>query len=125
MAKWTVPETRHGLKNSVRGTLGQHVRKMTPPSTPNVAQQNDRQLPARPAPVGAAAIRTTDVRYNDAARSNANVAPVAFTETFLVVVEGFDNSFANQPVYQIQMWRVTVLHQAIDSGSNKVNPKQT
>jgi hypothetical protein len=27
-------------------------------------------------------------------------------------------------VYQIQMWRVTVLHQAIDSGSNRVHPKQ-
>jgi beta-lactamase regulating signal transducer with metallopeptidase domain len=132
MAKWTVPETSHNLKNSARATISQHLpsRKVMTHNSPQVtqeevAQQNDRQTSARPAQLGAAGLRPTDVRYNGTDPTRANVTPVAFTETLLVVVEGFDNSVANQPVYQIQMWRVTVLHQAIDSGSNKVHPKQT
>lgn len=137
MAKWTLPgtgrkiETDRALENSARATTSQHLpaRSVRPHNSLNVAQENDRQASARTDQVGPAGIRRTDVRYNDPEKLNANVAPVAFTETFLVVIEGLDNglansAIANQPVYQIQLWRVTVLHQAIDSGSNRVHPKQ-
>jgi hypothetical protein len=49
--------------------------------------------------------------------------PVTFTETFFVVVEGHESGLSNQTVYQIQMWRLTVLHPAVDS-STRVHPKQ-
>lgn len=131
MAKWTLPEgsrnirTDHNLKHSRR------VKAHNSPNVAekNVAQDNDRQACARMDQIGAAGLCRTDVRYNGAENEKANVTPVVFTETFLVVIEGPDNGVAknvaaNQPVYQIQMWRVTVLHQAIDSGSNRIHPKQ-
>ena len=57
--------------------------------------------------------------------TNANVTPVAFTETLFVVVEGSDGGSPDQPVYQIQLWRMTVLHPAVDPGGNRIPAKQT
>jgi beta-lactamase regulating signal transducer with metallopeptidase domain len=56
--------------------------------------------------------------------SNADVTPVAFTETLLVVIDGSENGFPDQPVYQIQLWRVTVLHPVVDSNSNRIPRKE-
>ncbi len=57
--------------------------------------------------------------------ANAAVTPVAFTETFFVVIQNPDSGSSDQPVFQIQWWRVTVLHPAIDPDSNRIPPKKT
>ncbi len=57
--------------------------------------------------------------------TKANAAPVAFTETFFVVVQSSVHGSVEQPVFQIQMWRLTVLHPVIDPNSNRIPPKQT
>jgi len=56
---------------------------------------------------------------------DAVITPVAFTETFLVVIEGPEQGSSDQPVLQIQWWRVMVLHPAVDPNSNRIPPKKT
>jgi len=56
---------------------------------------------------------------------NAVVTPVAFTQTFFVVIEEPGQGSSDQPVFQIQWWRVMVLHPAVDSDSNRIPPKKT
>jgi beta-lactamase regulating signal transducer with metallopeptidase domain len=58
-------------------------------------------------------------------RAGATAAPVGFTETLFVVVEGSQNGSSNQPVFQIQLWRVMVLHPVVDPNSNRIPAKQT
>jgi Zn-dependent protease with chaperone function len=68
---------------------------------------------------------TAERRPADMVRlASANAAPAVFTETFFVVVQSGRNSSA-QPVLQIQMWRLTVLHPVIDPNSNRIPPKKT
>ena len=57
--------------------------------------------------------------------TTANPAPVAFTETFFVIVEGNDPGLSDRPVFQIQLWRLTVFHPAVDADGNRIPPKQT
>jgi beta-lactamase regulating signal transducer with metallopeptidase domain len=45
--------------------------------------------------------------------TGANTVPVAFTETFFVVVEG-NGGGPEEPIYQIHLWRVMVFHPLID-----------
>jgi len=77
-----------------------------------------RQFPTSESLVGSmfhpAGFRTTQ----------ANVFPVAYSETFLVIVEG-DHGSTDQPVFQIQMWHVVVLHPVVNSNSTKIPAKQT
>jgi len=61
----------------------------------------------------------TDVRL-----TNATAVPVAFTQTFFVVVEGSENGLSEQPVYRIQLWRVTVFHPVVDPAGNRVPRKE-
>jgi beta-lactamase regulating signal transducer with metallopeptidase domain len=56
--------------------------------------------------------------------TNASAAPVAFTETLFVVIEGSKNDNSNQPVYQIQLWRVMVLHPVVDPNNSRIPAKQ-
>jgi beta-lactamase regulating signal transducer with metallopeptidase domain len=56
--------------------------------------------------------------------TNATAVPVAFTQTFFVVVEGSESGFPEQPVYRIQLWRVTVFHPVVDPDSNRVPRKE-
>jgi hypothetical protein len=56
--------------------------------------------------------------------TNATTVPMAFTQTFFVVVEGSENGFPDQPVYQIQLWRVMVFHPFVDPDSNRVPQKE-
>src|ERR1700730_16598662 len=65
-------------------------------------------------------VRSANVRL-----TNASALPVAFTETLFVVIEGSQNDASNQPVYQIQLWRVMVLHPVVDANSNRIPAKQT
>ncbi len=71
------------------------------------------------------AVHRTNVRRTDVGLTNADVVPVAFTETLFVVVEGREEGSAEQPVYQIQLWRVTVFRSAINRSSNRIPAKQT
>ncbi|HEY6372569.1 MAG TPA: M56 family metallopeptidase [Candidatus Sulfotelmatobacter sp.] len=57
--------------------------------------------------------------------TRANGAAFAVTETLFVVVEGNEHGPANRPVFQIQMWRVMVLHPVVDPNSNRIPAKQT
>ena len=65
-------------------------------------------------------VRTANVRL-----TNASAAPVAFTETLFVVIEGSKNDASNHPVYQIQLWRVMVLHPAVDPNTSRIPAKRT
>jgi beta-lactamase regulating signal transducer with metallopeptidase domain len=65
-------------------------------------------------------VRPTNVRL-----ANASAAPVAFTEALFVVIEESENDASSPPVYQIQLWRVMVLHPVVDPNSNRIPAKQT
>lgn len=70
-------------------------------------------------------VAQTDVRPTNVRLTKADVAPVVFTETLLVVFEGGAKGSAAEPVYQIQLWRVMVLHPVVDPNSNRIPAKQT
>jgi beta-lactamase regulating signal transducer with metallopeptidase domain len=74
--------------------------------------------------VARADVRQTNVRLTNARLSKADVTPVVFTHTFFVIVEGAENGASDQPVYQIQLWRVMVVHPVVDP-NNKIPAKQT
>jgi hypothetical protein len=70
-------------------------------------------------------VHQTDVHQTNLRLMNANVLPVTFTETLFVVVRQQTNGSPEQPIYRIQLWRVTVLHWAGDRSSNRTPAKQT
>jgi beta-lactamase regulating signal transducer with metallopeptidase domain len=57
--------------------------------------------------------------------ANANATPLAFTETLFVVIENGEPGSPDQPVFQIQLWRVMILHPVVDPNSNRTPAKQT
>jgi beta-lactamase regulating signal transducer with metallopeptidase domain len=57
--------------------------------------------------------------------ANMNAEPFAFTETLFVVIEGGTPGSPNQQAFQIQLWRVMVLHPVVDPNSNRIPSKQT
>jgi beta-lactamase regulating signal transducer with metallopeptidase domain len=57
--------------------------------------------------------------------TGATAAPVAFTETLFVVVEGSQHGSSERPIFQIQLWRVMVFHPVVDPNSNRIPAKQT
>jgi beta-lactamase regulating signal transducer with metallopeptidase domain len=57
--------------------------------------------------------------------TNANAAPLVFTETLFVVVEDSQSDPSAQPVFQIRMWRVVVLHPVVDPESDRIPAKKT
>lgn len=69
-------------------------------------------VPITPAPDAASMVHLT----------SADAAAFAFTETVFVVVEG---SQPDQPMFQIQLWRVMVFHPAVDPNRNRIPAKQT
>jgi Zn-dependent protease with chaperone function len=74
----------------------------------------------RQAPAGVANVHDSNVHL-----SAANTTPLAFTETLFVVIEGSDHGSPDNPVFQIQLWRVMVLHPVVDPSSNRIPPKRT
>jgi hypothetical protein len=71
--------------------------------------------------VGSVAL-VTNVGLRNTSASQSSLAagsftPIAFTETFFVLIEGSKNGSPDQPVYQIQLWRLTVLHAVVDPES--------
>ena len=77
-----------------------------------------------PGSAGRASIVPANLRVTSAKPRAQAVTPIAFTETIFVVVEGNDGSPDGAGI-QIQMWRVMVLHPAIDPDRNRVPAKQT
>ena len=57
--------------------------------------------------------------------TNAEVTSATVTETLFLVIEGRASDSSGQPLYQIQLWRVTVLHPVVDPSSNRIPTKQT
>ena len=70
-----------------------------------------------------ARVRATQVQATDVRVPFGQVAPAAYTETLFVVFENGAAGSAGRQVFQIQMWRVTVLHPAVPD--NKLPAKQT
>ena len=60
----------------------------------------------------------------DVRRANGAAVPVVFTQTFFVVVKDSENGFSEQPIYRIQLWRVTVFHPVVDPDSSTVPRKE-
>jgi hypothetical protein len=63
------------------------------------------------------------VRPNIVHLAGAKTQPAPVTQTIFVVIESGDNTVSGQPVYQIQMWRVTLFHPAVDLASQ--SPRKT
>ncbi len=102
----TAPQGR--LASAKMTTLANHRKSEAPGATP--------------------AIQSTPMRQRSLTLvhlTSANAAPVAFTGTLFVVVEGTQNGSSDEPVLQIQMWRVVVLHPVVDPDSNRTPAKQT
>jgi beta-lactamase regulating signal transducer with metallopeptidase domain len=128
-AKLTVQEPRRPVQKTKRA-VAKHKPTPTlkasadvPVPEMNVSEGDVLQADIRQSELRQTDLREGSVHYTDARLTDANVIPVAFTETFFVVVEGRESGISNQPVYQIQMWRLTVLHPAVDSNT-RVHPKQ-
>jgi Zn-dependent protease with chaperone function len=109
-ASFKVPATHRGFESSNR-SIAMHSRGPNP-IAPGVGQTS-----AHHTDLVQTYLVPTDVRS-----PNATVTPVAFTETFFVVIE--DGS-SDRPVLQIQWWRVMVLHPAVEPDSNRIPPKKT
>jgi hypothetical protein len=89
-----------------------------------VQQTDSRRSDVFPADLHPTDLHPTDVHPTNVRLRNASFIPVRFTETLIVVVEGSDTSFPDQPVYQIQLWRVMVLEPVVDP-NRRIPAKQT
>jgi hypothetical protein len=65
------------------------------------------------------------VRHANARMKDADVTPVALTETLFVVIQETATGSSDEPAYQIQLWRVMVLHPVVNLNSNRIPAKQT
>ncbi|HET7889882.1 MAG TPA: M56 family metallopeptidase [Candidatus Sulfotelmatobacter sp.] len=72
-----------------------------------------------------AQVQATQVQPTDVRLPFGQIAPAAYTETLFVVFENGAVGSTGRRVFQIQMWRVMVLHPVVDSDSNKLPAKQT
>ena len=102
------PQRRPRLTHAKLTTLATHRNSGTPAATPALQS----------APVEQRAASLVHL-------TSANAAPLAFTETLFVVVEGSQSDPSAQPVFHIQMWRVVVLHPVVDPDSNRIPAKKT
>ena len=100
-------------------------------------QQSARVVPAKlntetvhrrfSVPIVAASARSATsnkpVRANMVHLASSKTQSVPVSQTIFVVIESGDSTVSGQPMYQIQMWRVTLFHPAVDSGSQP--PRKT
>ncbi len=112
--KWEIPKAKRTAPAPDRTLNSERFAAMQP----RPAQQSAVGM-ARQTMVHKTMAPETNVHLTD-----ASAAQVAFTETFFVVVEGRANG-TDQPVFQIQLWQVMVLHPVVDPDSNKIPSKQT
>jgi len=99
------------------------------PSVPAVPAKLNTETVHRRFSTSMVAARARTVPSNKTVRANmvhlagSKTQPAPATQTIFVVIESGDNTVPGQPVYQIQMWRVTLFHPAIDSGNQ--SPRKT
>ena len=108
------------LDRTARSTENSPRVAATPPASDRRPDDMSRQAAARVAKVRDSNVHPIEVRLTD-----ANASPLAFTETLFVVIQGSDHGSPDNPVFQIQVWRVMVLHPVVDPSSNRIPPKQT
>jgi beta-lactamase regulating signal transducer with metallopeptidase domain len=108
-ASFIVPQVSHQLLKSSHAAAKRSLK----PQTSSTLQANNATQAALPA--GA------EVNVH---LTNHDFAPV-FAETLFVVIEGSENGDPDQPVLQIQLWRVVVFHPVVDPDSNRIPAKQT
>jgi beta-lactamase regulating signal transducer with metallopeptidase domain len=115
-ASFNLGESTHPLWSSAHAvamrSAGQQTRTVLHAN--NAARVN--ALPARVLPAG-----TAEVNVH---LTNSDFAPI-FTETLFVVIEGSENGSPDQPILQIQLWRVVVFHPVVDPDSNRIPATQT
>jgi len=112
-ASFNLREAPHPIQNSSHAAVPK----------PQTGATADRNKPER---VNArlAKVLPTDAAEVNVHLTNSDFAPV-FTETLFVVIEGNENGNPDQPVLQIQLWRVMVFHPVVDPDSNLIPAKQT
>jgi len=112
-ASFNLREAPHPIQNSSHAAVPK-------PQTGATADRNKpAQVNARLAKVLPTAAQEVNVHL-----TNSDFAPV-FTETLFVVIEGNENGNPDQPVLQIQLWRVMVFHPVVDPDSNLIPANQT
>lgn len=123
-AKFTLPEAPHMHKSS-HAIAVHHGKRQTNPTLQSANTIQDA-LPAKVLPTNAAEVADAAER---AAELNVHLTDSdfasVFTETLFVVIEGSENGGPDQPVLQIQLWRVVVFHPVVNPDSNRVPAKQT
>jgi beta-lactamase regulating signal transducer with metallopeptidase domain len=115
-ASFNLREAPHSLQSSSRSVAAQPSNLTT---CATVHRNKPAQVNARPENV-----LPTDAQEVNVRLTNSDFAPV-FTETLFVVIEGNENGNPDQPVLQIQLWRVMVFHPVVDPDSNRIPAKQT
>ena len=65
------------------------------------------------------------VTFNETSNATPNATSTISTEAVFVFVEGGEANGSDQPVYEIQVWRLTVLHPAVGSASKEFPHKET
>jgi beta-lactamase regulating signal transducer with metallopeptidase domain len=115
-ASFNLREAPHPLQNSSHAAA---VQSSKPQTGATVHRNKPALVNARPAKVLATDAQEVNVHLTD-----SDFAPV-FTETLFVVIEGNENGNPDQPVLQIQLWRVMVFHPVVDPDSNRIPSKQT
>lgn len=109
-------QASHALQNPSHSVSMRPAKQQTRARlNPNNAVQTEA-LPASVLPAAAAQVNVH--------LANSDFAPV-FTETLFVVIEGSEDGNPDQPVFQIQLWRVTVFHPIVNPDSNRIPAKQT
>jgi beta-lactamase regulating signal transducer with metallopeptidase domain len=114
---WRTGGAHRGRKNYEHPVVIQSAAAKQKPCSPPTNVYN---AAVREAEVRNAQVHPTNVRL-----TQGQAAPVAFTATLLVVFENGTNGSAERPVFQIQMWRVVVLHPVTAPNSNRIPAKQT
>jgi hypothetical protein len=109
----------HSTHRSAQASKHSIAQAQTSDPIPGAGQTNAIQTSPIQTSVAQASLAQTYFHF-----ANAELTPVAFTETLFVVVEGPETGSSDQPVFQIQWWQVTVLHPAVDP-DNKIPPKKT
>ena len=122
-ASFRVPATHRSFKRSKRApSIQPHDSN---PITTSIAQSHSDQTSLAQKYFAPANSLQTNLVPIDVRLPDATITPVAFTETFFVVIESPQTGSSDQPVFQIQWWQVLVLHPAVDPDSNKIPPKKT
>jgi beta-lactamase regulating signal transducer with metallopeptidase domain len=114
----SMPIVNASLKLAPQRTIRPAHAKMTMLATHNKPKGPEQNQPTQSVTAEQRAVSMVHL-------TSATAAPWAFTETLFVVVEGSQNDPAEQPVFQIQMWRVVVWHPVVDPDSNKIPAKRT